>query len=262
MSSRGERVSGESVRTIVLTYFGRAPLGCVLTLAACSGASTTAREPGAVANASTHLVPTASIAWNAEEHRFVAAGLPAVARGGELAIVAVSGGDGGRGYPNVHVEIRDRADQLVRAISVVDANDWERLAPDGTPGTELDHRIAEVNRTLAELHDRHGLVAARPLTVDDHVARGNGITVDWTNAKLEVWQRFADRPMSRQDAFSQLAVVDGQAWLARPDRDCTNPAFLRAAYHAATIHLVVVDIAYRGTDTCWEPADQWHVVAW
>jgi hypothetical protein len=43
---------------------------------------------------------------------------------------------------------------------------------------------------------------------------------------------------------------------------CSNPAFLSGAYHATEINALVVDIGYKGTDTCWEPSDQLHVIAW
>jgi hypothetical protein len=43
---------------------------------------------------------------------------------------------------------------------------------------------------------------------------------------------------------------------------CSNPDFLRDAFVAADAKLVVVRVAYRGTDTCWEPTSQLHVIAW
>jgi len=39
-------------------------------------------------------------------------------------------------------------------------------------------------------------------------------------------------------------------------------AFLDGVYHAEGINVLVAQIGYRGTDTCWEPADQMHVVVW
>lgn len=43
---------------------------------------------------------------------------------------------------------------------------------------------------------------------------------------------------------------------------CENPALLSAAFVAPAARLAVVEIAYEGTDTCWAPASQLHVVVW
>jgi hypothetical protein len=228
--------------------------GCV---AACGG---TTAKPAAVDNRADVVARDSAaprIAWVASENRFVGTGLPAAAREGMVAVVAVSGGDGARGYPNVHVEVRDRDDGLVQTIAVVAANDWEQLAPDGKPGPQLDHHIADVNHELARIHGHYDLVPLAELKVmDDDLALGDGLFVGWNGDRIDIVRKPA------ADARDQrLARRDTSAWRA-PKASCEHPAYLGGAYHVDPINLVVVDVRYRGTDTCWEPPDQWHVVAW
>jgi hypothetical protein len=46
------------------------------------------------------------------------------------------------------------------------------------------------------------------------------------------------------------------------DLTCSNPPHLGGAYIGpASAKLIVVDVAYRGNDTCWEPNPKPHVVA-
>src|SRR4051812_34801096 len=51
--------------------------------------------------------------------------LPAVARGGEIVVVPISGGDAGRGYPNLKLELHDRTDKVVQTIEVMSSNEFE-----------------------------------------------------------------------------------------------------------------------------------------
>ena len=43
---------------------------------------------------------------------------------------------------------------------------------------------------------------------------------------------------------------------------CSNEAFLSAVSVDPDRNIAVVTIAYMGSDTCWEPAAQEHVVQW
>ena len=43
---------------------------------------------------------------------------------------------------------------------------------------------------------------------------------------------------------------------------CHNPAFLDSAYLDAGRKTALLIVQYDGTDTCWEPAAQEHVIAW
>jgi len=223
-------------------------------LVACSGAPPKPAPVDNHADVVARDMPAPRIEWVAAENRLVATGLPAASRDGKLAAVWVYGGDGGRGYPNAHVELRDGDDRLVQTIPVVAANDWERLAPDGKPGPELDKHIAEVNHELARLHGHYDLVAMSPLKVmREDFAIGDDLLVGWTGDRLDVVRKPApDAPDQR------LARVHTEAWQVHDT--CEHPAYFGGVWHVDPIRLVVVDVRYRGTDTCWEPADSWHVV--
>jgi hypothetical protein len=200
-----------------------------------------------------------------EANAFVTDTLPAVARAGEITVVPIRDNDGGRGYPNLLVEVHDRNDKLLQTIQVMTANEYETLALDGKPSPALEQRMAAANQELAKLHGVHDLVAMHPLDMqrpkdgsEQHMAMGDSLDVDWDKDHLHVFHHNSDHP---------IAIVDGKLWLAKQHTpvaglNCENPAFLKAVYHATAINVVVVQIAYHGTDTCWEPADQLHAVAY
>lgn len=255
MNAAARRVTNLGMRT------------CLLLLAACGGAS--APAPSAVENHPAPVIaprdtPPPTIAWT--DGRPTWTGLPAVARGGELVVVPITGGDAGRGYPNLRLEVHDRSDRTVQAIDVLTSNEFEQLAPAGVATPALDKRIADANTELARLHGIHDLVAMHPLELQkpadgaaQHLAIGDGLDVDWDTDHLHVLPHDTDHP---------LTVLDGRAWLVKDHQacpkcpPCENPAFLDAAYHATGVNVLVVQIGYRGTDTCWEPADQMHVATW
>jgi hypothetical protein len=191
--------------------------------------------------------------------------LPAVARGGELAVIPVHDSDGDRGYPNLRLEIRDRQDHTIRTLAVMTADELEVLSHDDMPTVTLERRIEGVNRELAQLHAVHELIPMHELEVreppegDKHFAAGDGFDIDWSRDHLHVFHHSANR---------SFVTRDGRGWLAPTRKSCggcdpcENPAFLSAVYHATAINMLVVAIGYKGTDLCWEPADQLHVIAW
>lgn len=205
-----------------------------------------------------------AIAWR--DNSFVIERLPAVARAADVVVVPLRENDAGRGFPNLRLELRGRNDRPTSTIQVLNSNDYERLAPGGVAGPTLVQRITSANAQLEQLHATHHLVAMRPLELqtggadrDPHIAVGDGLEVDWTDNRLVVVARDANRV---------VASANGQGWLVPPHPSCAscdpceNPAFLGAIYHAPAINLIVAQIRYRGTDACWEPSDQFHVVAW
>lgn len=205
-----------------------------------------------------------TISWR--DQNFEASELPAVARAGHLAVVALGDSDGGRGYPNLRLEVRDRNDAVIQKVAVMTSNEFETLAPDGKPSPGLTERIAAANRALETLHGLHDLVAMttlelQPTQGDDlpHLAIGEGLDVEWAHHELRVFRHNMDRP---------FRTVSGLAWLAPSGKRCAqcdpceNPTFLEAVYKAPDVNLLVVEIGYRGTDTCWEPGEQFHVVTW
>lgn len=231
----------------------------LLALAACSGhADPIVANAGDVAHRGT---PSPTIAWT--DNAFDTTTLPAVARAAQIVVVPIREIDGGRGFPNLRLEVRDRGDQTIQTIEVLNSNEYEKLAPDGTPNAELTKRIADANEALVHLHDLHDLVSMHPLEVqksdEPHLAIGDGLDVDWNTDHVHIFRHNSDRPVH---------VRDSRAWLIKEHEPCKgcgmcqNAAFLRAVYHVPQMSLVVMQLSYRGTDTCWEPSDQLHVVAW
>lgn len=184
------------------------------------------------------------IAWSRD--RFAWTKLPAIARDRSLGVVPLVDNDGGRGFPNLRIEIRDKFDQTTQGINVLTPNEYERLVPDGKPNKQLDERIATANQQLRALHDQHDLVEMK---VVDAAAAG----VRYENSKL---------------TLANGRVIDGTPWKAKAGKrceecePCENPEYLKNVYAAPGIDAVVVDIAYHGTDSCWEPGDQWHLIVW
>jgi hypothetical protein len=197
------------------------------------------------------------------DNAFITDTLPAVARASEITVVPIRDNDGGRGYPNLKLEVHDRNDKLLQTIQVMTSNEYETLALDGKASPALVQRIDAANQELQKLHGVHDLVPMHPLDMqrpkdgsEQHMAMGDDLDVDWDKDHLHVFHHNTDHP---------IAIVDGKPWLAKQHTPvqgltCENPAFLKAVYHAQGINVVVVQIAYHGTDTCWEPGDQLHAI--
>lgn len=226
-------------------------------VAACSG------SPGPVSgpsNEAPHRVTAApQIAWS--NNVFATETLPAVARAGELVVVAVTERDGERGYPNLRLEVRDRGDHPIQTIQVLNSNEYEQLAPGGSPGKTLIDRIAAANTELVRLHDLHDLVVMKKLEIQPasdntlaHLAMGDGLDVDWGGDHLHIFRHNSDRA---------VAIREAKGWQAPPHNACDYPAFLANAYHAPEITVVVVELGYHSaSDMCGVPSDQLHVVTW
>ena len=235
---------------------------------ACGGASTApppmGGDPiaGSAGEAAKRDTPPPVIVW--KDNGFATDTLPAVARAGEVVVVPLRITDE-RGYPNLTLEVRDRADKTVQTIQVMTPNEYESFAPGGTPSDALTRRIAAANAELARLHGLHDLVAMGPLEIQaptgsawPHLAMGDVLDIDWNGDHLHVFRHNQDRA---------LVTRDGHTWLAPPHEStagaCAYPAFLRAAYHAPTLSVIVVQLAYRSpSDACGVPSDQFHIVAW
>lgn len=211
--------------------------------------------------------PAPQIRW--DKGQFDTSSLPAIARDGSLAVVAVSESDGGRGYPNLRLEVRDRADRVVDTHVVMVSNEAETLISDGLNASPaLARRIAAANDQLAVLHARHDLVPMHAFDFSPDpfgppkTAQADGLAVAFgPDHVLRVVAR-------DQRGEKTVAQVDGTSWLAPSGprcpgcEPCENPAYLEGVYKADGIDAVVVRIAYQGTDLCWEPGDQLHLIAW
>lgn len=238
----------------------------VIAAAACGGHGSPAAHdtagPGLVNTAEHVDRPTLAPTVRFADGHFTVDRLPAVARGGEVVVLAVTDGDGGRGNPNLRIEVKDRHDTVLQKLSVMTANELETIGQ--TPA--IQKRLDDANALLARLHGMHDLQPMHALEVqkpaegaDPHLAIGDNLDVDWNKDHVHVFVHNTDR---------ELIARDGHGWLAPPQtfgpahEPCTNPAFLRNAYHAAGINRLVIVLAFKGTDLCWEPGDAPHVIAW
>ena len=235
-------------------------LACGAPAARSPGATPRVVTPGAVAQP-----PSAGpqVVWRADQQRLLVAGLPAIARDGAVVVLAEVAGDGGRGNPNLAIVVRDRTDrELERRVILAPAEAETLIGADG-PGPALRERIAAGDALLRALHARHHLAPLAPMEVpppaprderhEPLTATDGRHTVMWSPSRLVIMA----------GAAPLLDAPTPAGWLATPeDRGCTNPAFLGAAAIAPALRAVVVTIAYLGTDTCWEPDAQQHVVTW
>ncbi len=208
--------------------------------------------------------PAPSIEW--KDGAFVTTGLPAIARRGEVVALAYRDNDAARGFPNLRIELHDKHDAVVWKVPVMLPTEYESLSPDGKLSPELGLRIGHANAELQRLHGVHDFVAMHPLELLQpkdggaaHLATGDGIDVDWDADHLHVFRHNADRA---------IVTRDGQSWLVADHQPCEkcdvckNPAFLAGVFHAPEVNAVLVEIGYKGEDTCWQPSDSFHVVAW
>jgi len=192
--------------------------------------------------------------------------LPAVSRDGSRVLLAIQDGDGGRGYPNLRLELRDRGDKIVATEVVLGVEEGEGYLDEPAVRAKVAPRIKAANVWLGEQHRALAFVPLDTLHVTadpdygrpgQHVATAGDITLDWNGARLQI-------------AEAGATVVERQTpgdWHAEP-RDfgggftCSNDALLAAAAVDLAHRIAVVDVGYTGTDSCWEPNDQHHVVAW
>jgi hypothetical protein len=236
-------------------------------LAACSSSASSPPSTTPVAQTAElppdRETPAPSIDW--KDGAFVTTGLPAIARHGEVLVLAYRDSDQARGFPNLRIEVRDRHDATVWKVPVMLPTEYEQLSPDGTITPALALRIGHANAELVRLHGihdfvpMHALELLQPAEGDPHLATGDAIDVDWDADHLHVFRHNSDRAIMTRDGVAWL-VADHQPC---PKCDvCKNPAFLANVFHAPETDAVLVELGYKGTDTCLQPSDQFHVVAW
>ncbi len=103
------------------------------------------------------------------------------------------------------------------------------------------------------------LVTSPPTDDAPAQAVGAGIALRWAPNRL-VLERAGGAPVLRTTPASWLAADHP---LCRTCSEvCHNEAFLGSGYADLARSAVVVVVAYRGSDTCWEPRSQEHVVVW
>jgi len=210
------------------------------------------RAPGGPANAA----PTVRWAGRA----IATTGLPAIARDGRSIVIAHRDGDAGRGNPNMTLVEKDRGDRELDRRVVITSDDVDRLDPH-----ELELRFTAAARWLDERAAARQLVAMAALVTtaptDDAPAQatGAGLTVRWTPNQLII-ERVGGTAVVRATPTSWLAA--DYPLCQTCSEVCHNEAFLAGGYADVERSAAVVVVAYRGTDTCWEPGSQEHIVVW
>jgi hypothetical protein len=235
----------------------------LIAVAACSASS--AAPLAGQAPTRSPAGPPPTIAWG--DHNFVANGLPAVSSDGSLVVLAVMREDGARGNPNLAIVVINRRDAITSKGDILTADDADRVVTD-TVTPELHARIAGANDVLARIHAGHDLVPLDTLFVDDsiappqrHLVENNTMSIDWKPSVVEV-RRKGQRLLDRDTPASWLAKDTKMCPHGGCTEICHNPAFLDRAWASADRAIAVLKISYEGTDTCWEPPSEYHVVAW
>lgn len=250
----------------------RTTFALVLLAAACGGSSKNASvgngggPTGPLGPAPTVSFDTTEGDWGA----FHTTGLPAVSHDGTRVIVEHVDNDGGRGAPNLALVVRDRADAKVaeHVVLTADAAAGADETGDMTPAKP------DLDAANAWLVAQHTQAAFTPLAAGTVTSDAEGI-LEQTN-----WTIVAGDATIKVDQDARLVVVQGgkevaertmSAWIAPSypmyegapaDEQCSNPLYIEAAYVDPAHKLALLRVAYTGTDSCWEPASELHVVAW
>jgi hypothetical protein len=200
--------------------------------------------------------PAPSIAY--ADDRFQLHGFPAIARDRRIVALPVSDSDGGRGYPDLRIELRFESDKTFETIPVMTSNEYEALVANGDATPELRRRLDKANARLRELHEQSDLVTMLP---------GENLQTEFVvNTTYEV----------RYDGNAVRLVLDADHSFSFEHADwkapkgptcngcgpCENPERLHNVFYAEGINAIVVEFQYEGTDLCWEPGNQLHVLTW
>ena len=236
----------------------------VALLAGCWSASgttpATPTTPGTT-GADAPLGPPPNITWSDDAP--VVTGLPAVSADGTLVMYAQEDSDAGRGFTNLAIVTVSRADQPVARENVITAGD------EPPAQAEIDAKFAKANAYLVEQHRAHHFVAMHAFPKPEGTEDGPptkmgdaGVEVDWDgSAALQVV--LDGKPVHIRKTPPTWLAKDHPMYAGAPAEDtCSNPAHLGGGASDRARKIVFVEIAYQGTDSCWEPPDQLHVVSW
>ncbi len=228
-------------------------------LAWCACGSSTPSPPLQGSATSTTPAPTTpppSVTWI--DNGFDTPGLPAVSADGTRIIVAESDSDGGRGNPNLRIVSRDRADAVIEKITILKVDEVDSMFDARGRHPALDARMSAANTWLANLHRSSHLIVLPRLELEgsdvytQHAAAAGGVALDWSKDVVTIRHH------------QQLVTTHPSpaTWHAAGHDGCSNPAKLGNAWVDLDRKVALVEIAYNGTDTCWEPSAQRHVIAW
>lgn len=236
-------------------------LGWMFAIAACGQTApppVTSRTTAEAPTAEVPATPEPTVRWSART--IVTQGLPAIARDGTSIVIAHRDNDSGRGNPNLTLIEKDRDDRDVSRLVVLTANEADTLAP-----PQIEARFKQAAVWLHERHAARHLVPMTALTTGlptgngPAPATGDGVTLRWTPNQLVL----------ERGPITLVRRATPVTWLA-PDYPmcrgcsevCHNEAFLGGGNVDLARKVVLVIVAYRGTDICWEPSVQEHVVSW
>jgi len=242
-------------------------LAWLVLFAACSGPPLAPAIEGTAPPIAAPTMPPPSVRWI--DNGFDEVGLPAVARDGALVVYGKIDGDGGRGNPNLTIVTADRKDAIASQLIVLGVDEVDTMFDAAGMTAPMRTRISDANRMLARLHTTHDLVPLavasvpeRQLASEDPPApsspREDVVSVRWTGPQLEIVRgsrRIATPPLP-------AAKVVERPLCATCTDTCSNAPFLGAAWVDEARKVALVRIDYTGTDTCWEPNAELHVVSW
>ena len=227
-----------------------------LALVACGGTTHDSVIKGTGVPQVAPTTPAPSITF--ANDKFEVHGLPAISRDREVTVLPIVEGDGGRGYPNLRIELRSESDKTFETDQVLIANDYEKLVVDGKPSDELAKRIDHVNQRLRELAAQHELVPLQRTEITDtEFVIHETWEVTYAKSILKI---VFDAGHSLTFEHPEWKAPQGARVPGAPP--CENPESLKAVYWTHNINAIVAEITYQGTDTCWEPGDQLHVITW
>ncbi len=188
-----------------------------------------------------------------------AIGFPAVSEDGKTVAFANSDEDGARGNPNLAITVRGiDNDAVVWTILVQDAS----FSPEeiGSGSEERKRILARATQANAMLRKTKWLTLVQADPSEDaangyfDTARSGDLNIAYAEPKLTVTRGGLDAGNTR--------ILDRSfpAWLAKARRECSNPGRLSRAYLSRARRVLLVRIAYQGTDSCWEPGGKYHAV--
>ena len=230
-----------------------------LMLVACGGTLPSSSTLKGTSEPPRHATPTSPApSINFVDDRFEMSGFPAVTRDRGYVVLPVIESDGGRGYPNLRIEIRTASDKTIETLPVMISNDYEALVPNGEAGKELVRRIEKVNARLRELHARDDLVTMQKAEkLENEFVIHDTYEVKYEHDSIKLIFD-ADHSFS----FQHLSWKAPKGATMPGSPPCENPEHLEQVYYARDINAIVIELAYQGTDLCWEPANSLHVLTW
>ncbi len=239
-------------------------LACLFLIAACGGSPRTAEPLQSHTSKPRPTTPAPAIKWI--DNGLDVSLLPAVASDGSVVVIAEHDSDGGRGSPNLQIVVRDRKDTQTSSFVVLTPDEGQTFFDEAGKHPKLDERIVAGNYWLDELHGDRNLVALTPVPVEVGEERGDAFratlgdfVVTWQNSRLRI-TRAGKSLVDRQTPETWLTKASKMC--STCDEMCSNPAFLAGVAVNLDRSIAVLTVSYTGTDSCWEPADQHHVVSW